>query len=173
VREPLTAQRLGQLFAAIGSAARDDVAIYLTGGTTAVLYGWRATTQDVDLRLEPEDDRVIRRIADLRHELRANVEFAFAGDFIPLPEGWRDRSIFIVREGRATFYHLDPYSQALAKLERAHPHDLEDVDAMLEAGLVERRRLRSFLDEIEPRLYRFPAVDGASFRRRVESVTTG
>jgi len=56
----------------------------------------------------------------------------------------------------------------LAKLERAHTQDLEDVEAMLERGLVEPERALLLHEEIEPLLYRFPAVDAASFRRRVE-----
>jgi hypothetical protein len=39
---------------------------------------------------------------------------------------------------------------------------------MLERGLVEADRLRSAFDEIEPQLYRFPAIDPSDFRRRVE-----
>jgi hypothetical protein len=36
------------------------------------------------------------------------------------------------------------------------------------ADLVESDRLRSAFDAIEPQLYRFPAIDPADFRRRVE-----
>lgn len=38
---------------AAGEAAAREGVCYLTGGATAVLLGWRATTIDVDLRLEP------------------------------------------------------------------------------------------------------------------------
>jgi hypothetical protein len=39
---------------------------------------------------------------------------------------------------------------------------------MLERGLVEREKLRAFFASIEPRLYRFPAIDPPSFRAAVE-----
>lgn len=65
------------------------------------------------------------------------------------------------------FPHFDPYAQALSKLERGHATDLEDVAAMLELGLVERPRLAELFLEIEPELYRFPAVDPSAFRRAV------
>jgi hypothetical protein len=39
---------------------------------------------------------------------------------------------------------------------------------MLARGLVEDAQLRSSFEEIEPELYRFPAVDPADFRRSVE-----
>ena len=71
--------------------------------------------------------------------------------------------------GRLSFYHFDPYAQVLAKLERAHAQDLADVDSMLAAGLVERARALAQFEAISPELYRFPAVDPDSFRRRVEA----
>ncbi|MGI8886497.1 MAG: hypothetical protein ACR2G9_06245 [Gaiellaceae bacterium] len=40
---------------------------------------------------------------------------------------------------------------------------------MLARELVEPTRLLAYFDEIEPELYRFPAVDPPSFRRRVET----
>jgi hypothetical protein len=154
---------------ALGAAARDETVCYLTGGATAVLSGWRATTLDVDLRFEPEAANLLRELATLKHELRLNVELASPADFIPLPDGWRERSPLVAREGRITFRHFDPLSQALAKLERDHPRDRTDVAAFLEHGLVERDRLVEAFDEIEPELYRFPAIDPRAFRARVEA----
>jgi uncharacterized nucleotidyltransferase DUF6036 len=168
VRELTDEGRLRRFMRALGHAAVADGDCYLAGGATAVLLGWRATTLDVDLRLEPEQDELFGAIASLKDELSINVELASPADFIPLPDGWRDRSIFVTHEGRITFRHFDPYSQALAKLERGHSQDLGDVRELLDRGLVEPERLRAAFDEIEPRLDRFPAVDPPSFRRAVE-----
>lgn len=154
---------------ALGAAARADAIVYLAGGATAVLSGWRETTIDVDIAaVVPESDELLRALPRLKDELQINVELASPADFIPVPAGWEDRSLFIGREGRLSYYNFDPYSQTLAKLERAHTQDLEDVDAMLERQLVEPEHVLRHYDEIEPLLYRFPAVDAASFRRRVE-----
>ncbi len=49
-----------QLMEALALAVRGDVSVYLVGGTTAVLVGWRATTIDVDFVMRPEDDTDIR-----------------------------------------------------------------------------------------------------------------
>jgi hypothetical protein len=153
---------------ALGAAADAETTAYLTGGATAVLYGWRDTTIDVDITLVPENDALLRAIPRLKEELRVNVELASPGDFVPLPDGWEERSPFVAGEGRVTFRHFDPYSQALAKLERGHPRDLADVRAMVEAGLLDPARALALFDQIEPLLYRFPAIDPPSFRRRVE-----
>ena len=55
--------------------------------------------------------------------------------------GWSERSLFISREGRVSFYHYDFYSQALSKIERGHAQDDTDVQSMVGDGLVIRQRL--------------------------------
>jgi hypothetical protein len=173
VRELADVDRIRAFMRGLGVAADVDGAVYLTGGATAVLLGWRQTTVDVDLKLVPDSDRLLRAIPALKDELRLNVELASPADFIPVPAGWEDRSIFVARDGRLSFYHYDPYSQALAKLERGHAQDLDDVRSFVESGLVEPERAVAFLDEIEPELYRFPAVDPAAFRHAVERTLVG
>jgi hypothetical protein len=158
--------------AAFGETATEEAVCYLVGGATAVLLGWRETTVDVDILLEPESAELMRELSKLKDRLHVNVELASPRDFIPLPDGWRDRSPYVAREGKVTFRHFDPLSQALAKLERDHPRDRVDVEALLGAGLVERASLLEAFDEIEPELYRFPAIDPRSFRDRVEAVAT-
>ena len=142
--------------------------VFLSYGATAVLVGWRATTIDVDVVFHPEQESVLRALAELKNELQINVELVSPADFLPVPAAWEDRSIFVARKGRLSFYHFDPYAQALAKLERAHARDLGDVRELLERGLVDRERLQSYFAEVEPELFRFPAVDPRSLRSRVE-----
>jgi hypothetical protein len=156
------------LLAALDAAAEEEGVCYLVGGATAVLTGWRPTTVDVDLKLVPEQDAVLRAIPRLKDELQINVELASPADFIPLPEGWQERSTLAERLQRLTFRHFDPYSQALAKLERDHARDRGDVQALVDAGLVDPAQLWSYFLEIEPALYRFPAIDPAAFRARAE-----
>jgi len=152
----------------LGREARGPATVYLVGGATAVLEGWRPTTVDIDLRIEPELDEVMQALPGLKDRLQINVEMASPLDFLPEPPGWRDRSPFVVQEGSLTIRHMDPVFQALAKLERGFDQDLADVAAMLERKLVEPGRLRAALAAIEPLLYRFPAVDPRSLRAAVE-----
>ncbi len=169
MRELADASRVRRFLEALGAEADEEVTAYLTGGATAVLVGWRATTVDVDIKLVPESDRLLRAIPRLKEELRLNVELASPADFIPVPDGWQERSIFVTREGKLSAYHYDPYAQALAKLERGHDRDLADVEAMVDTGLVEPSAGLARFKEIAPELYRFPAIDPRSFRRRVEA----
>lgn len=168
MRRPLDRERLLVFMARLGEAAAAGTRAYLVGGATAVLVGWRSSTIDVDLRLEPDGDAALRAIPRLKEELQLNVELASPNDFLPEVPGWRDRSPFVGQYDHLAVFHFDFYAQALAKLERGHATDVGDVEAMLERGLVEGPRLLDCLAQIEPELHRFPAIDPATLRRSVE-----
>ena len=168
MRPPVQLQKLEALMSAMGHRVTSPGRIYLTGGATALLHGWRPMTVNVDLKADPEPGGFFEAIASLKDELAVNIELACPSDFIPELPGWRGRCLHIARHGLLDFYHYDPYSQALSKLERAHTRDLTDVEAMLQAGLIRRDQLFQHFLQIEPDLIRYPALDPRSFRAGVE-----
>jgi hypothetical protein len=169
MRSPVDDGRIRALARELGRLARGPVQIYLTGGSTAVLEGWRESTVDVDLRFEPEADELLRALPALKESLGINIELASPPDFIPELPGWRDRSPLVFREGRVDVRHFDFYSQALSKIERGFEQDLADVHTMIARGLVEPSRLRDLYEEIEPELYRYPAIEPSAFRRKLDA----
>lgn len=168
MRRPVDAARVREFLRALGEEAREETHLYLTGGTTAVLFGWRATTVDLDIKMVPERDSLFRAIPALKEKLEVNVEIASPSDFIPELPGWEERSRFIVREGKIDAFHYDFYSQALSKIQRGHAKDIDDLREMTARKLVEPERARELFAAIEDKLYRFPAIDPRAFRRRVE-----
>lgn len=168
MRPPVQLEKLEALMVAMGRSVKSPGRIYLTGGATALLHGWRPMTVDVDLKADPEPVGFFEAIAVLKDKLAVNIELASPADFIPELPLWRERSLFIARHGLLDFYHYDPYSQALSKLERGHSRDLTDVDAMLRLGLIRRELLLEQFLRIEAKLIRYPALDPGSFRRTVE-----
>ena len=170
MRELADSTRIEQFMRELGRAAQVEGRVYFTGGATAVLHGWRATTIDVDIKLIPDRDELLREIPRLKEELNLNVELAAPSDFIPLPDGWEERSPLIRREGKISFHHFDPVAQALSKAERGHEQDLRDVKDMITSGLVSPADARAQFESIESELYRFPAIDPASFRKSVEEL---
>jgi hypothetical protein len=120
--------------------------------------------------LAPERDELLRALPDLKERLRLNVELAAPVDFIPVRRDWEDRSPFIAQEGRLSFHHFDYCAQALAKIERGHDQDAIDVANFLTMGLIGREELAAYFEAIAPELYRYPAIDPAAFRQRVERV---
>jgi|CXWL01.1.fsa_nt_gi hypothetical protein len=169
MRELVDRTRVLRFLKELARAATSPGRVYLTGGSTAVLFGWRGNTLDIDLRFEPDSDALLRAIPRLKDELQVNVELASPNDFLPELPGWRERSLFIAQEGKLTCLHFDPYAQVLAKLERGHDKDLVDARALVASGRVESAELMRLFERIEPDLYRFPAISPAAFRRAVEA----
>jgi hypothetical protein len=161
--------RIDAFLPALAREATTDTGVFLVGGTTAVLVGWRPSTIDIDLVIRPESDAMLRAIPSLKERLNVNVELASPDQFIPVPAGWEGRSPVVARIGRVTVHHYDLVAQALAKIERGHGRDLADVDAMLARELITSDEVRAMFARMEPELYRFPAIDPPSFRRAVDA----
>ncbi|MGH7654165.1 MAG: DUF6036 family nucleotidyltransferase [Gemmatimonadaceae bacterium] len=170
MRELADKERIEAFVAALADAATSETDVFLVGGTSAVLVGWRATTMDVDLVMRPESDAMLRAIPALKERLRINIELASPDQFIPVPAGWEERSPLIARVGLVTFRHYDFAAQALAKIERGHARDLADVDAMVARSLISGGEVRRMFAQMESELYRFPAIDPPTFRRDVDAV---
>jgi hypothetical protein len=169
MRRPVDQERVRRFMSELGNEADQDGRLYFTGGATAVLLGWRSSTVDVDIKMEPEADRLFRALPRIKDKLEINVELAAPDHFIPELSGWQERSAFIARQGRLSFYHYDFYAQALSKIQRGHAQDLLDVREMIHRELVDRDELRQRFEQIEPQLYRYPAIDPAAFRRALET----
>ncbi len=167
MRAVARADTLRRLMSELGRRAAGPGRVYQTGGATAVRYGGRDPTVDVDCKLDPEPAGVFEAIARLKDELDVNVELAAPDQFIPPVPGWQARSVPIGTFGAVEFLHYDPVSQALAKLERGHSRDVADVRAMLRLGLVTATAIEQAFDAIRPELPRYPGVDADEFAQKV------
>ena len=152
---------------ALAGKATRQARLYFTGGATAVLLGWRASTIDVDILIVPDDDRLLRALPELKENLEINVELASPAHFIPELPRWEERSLFITQEGNLSFFHYDLYAQALAKIERGHSLDVSDVGEMFQRDLIEPTQLMKLFEAILPQLYRYPAIDPRAFQQAV------
>jgi hypothetical protein len=168
MRRPVNDARLSRFLVALGHEAKRPATVYLVGGSSAVLAGWRRTTRDVDVYLE--DDVLLQVLPRLKEELATNIELASPLDFLPALPDWRERSRFVRTQGQLTVRDFDYYAQALSKLERGFDQDLADVQAMVDRGLVVPSRLAELLEAVSGELYRFPTVDAAHLRQAVAQV---
>lgn len=164
MRELTDRANIERFMHALGREAKASGRVYLTGGACAVLLGWREKTIDIDLKIVPDEDYLLKTISDLKVKLNMNLELASPDDFIPELPGWDSRSLFIAQNGKLSFYHYDFYAQALAKVKRGHDHDLDDVLRMIDNDLVEPLQLVKQYKLIEPLLFRYPALDRKKFR---------
>ena len=155
------------LMEAIGRRSTGAGTVYLVGGATAVWFGWRQTTIDIDLALAPEPAGLFSAIESLKQEMQINIELASPGQFVPPLAGWQGRSEFITRVDLVDFYHYDFYSQAFAKLSRWHERDTVDVEAMFSAGKIIPCKLLALVDEVIPQTKRYPNLDPVTLRGKV------
>ena len=169
MRQKVDQQRLEQFMTAFARGVKIPSRVYFAGGATAVLIGWRESTIDIDLKLISEAD-LLKGIPEIKEQLNINLELASPDDFVPELPNWESRSQFIKRVGQVEYFHYDFYAQALAKLERGHDLDQADVKEMIERRLIKKEKLRSLFVEIEPNLYKYPAIDPSTFRRAVEEI---
>ena len=172
MRRQVTVATLKQFMQELARAAQSPGKVYFTGGSTALLLGFRDQTIDIDLKLDPEPRGAFEAIAELKNRLDLNVELASPDDFIPRAADWRERSRHIAAIGQVEFYHYDFSLQALAKLERGHAHDLADVSRFVQGGYVSLDELKNRFTEIEPLLVRYPAVDPEQFRKKLDDFLT-
>lgn len=125
---------------------RPEMRFYLAGGATAILFGFRNGTVDIDLA--GELDPLFQEIPKITDDLDINIEAATPTDFVPSLAGEADRHVYIATYGRASFFHFDPYAQAFSKIVRAHGTDIEDAANLARSGRVQARRLLRLVKDI-------------------------
>lgn len=168
MRDPVNGSMILLLLEDIGKQCRGPGVVYLTGGATAVLFGWRETTIDLDVKFLPEPDGIFDAIPRLKIQRNVNIELASPDDFVPALPGWKERSRWIANHAGVDFYHFDFYTQVLSKLERDHAKDRIDVASMVRVGLVEPARLLELYDQLTPeQLNRYPSIEPASVRTAI------
>jgi len=173
MRDLATIQSIERFFTELGKGIKEPSQVYITGGASAILKGWRQTSLDIDFMFNPELDEFYRRIPRLKEQLKLNLEIASPSHFIPELPGWQNRSEFIVSKGQVSFYHYDFYSQALSKIERGHDKDMKDVKGMLRLNLVDLDRLRDLFNQIEEKFYRYPNVDLVTLKEKLTALGQG
>ena len=152
MRRELTRETLRELMEELArTAPNGSFRIYVVGGGTAVLAGWRSSTIEADLY--SERDEVFRDIQGIKERLRLNIEFARPEQFVPPLAGSEQRHVFIDRIGDVEFHHYDPYAQLLSKIVRGFRGDMLDANRFVASGMVDSPRFRSLVGEIPESAY--------------------
>ncbi|MBI1878397.1 MAG: hypothetical protein HYR94_09255 [Chloroflexi bacterium] len=165
----ITAQALKEFLEQLGRCYRYPGRLYLVGGSSLILVAAKVSTLDIDLQFEvPAEhlDEFIRCLRQIGRQHKIPVEQASPDQFIPLPQGYRDRHQFINRYGALDVFHFDFYSVALSKLHRGNEKDFADVIQMVQTGLIGLAQLRADFQEVLPQLELFRlSADPQDFER--------
>lgn len=159
MRRRLTFEGLRELMLEIARHAPSDdpFRVFILGGATAVMAGWRESTIDADLYAD--DDAIFRDIQEVKELLEINVEFARPEHFVPALEGSASRHVFIDILGNVSFFHYDPYAQLLSKIVRGFDRDLFDGEHFLTSGMVDVDEFRALVEAIPEADYaKYPAL---------------
>lgn len=147
--------------------AKQSYRVYLVGGGTAVLEGWRESSIDADLFAA--QDEIFRDVQAIKERLRLNIEFARPEDFVPPLKGTDSRHVFVETVGRVSYYHYDPYAQLLSKVVRGFARDLTDAKALVASGMVDPDRFRKLVEEIPDSAYsKYPRLSPRAVRTAVD-----
>lgn len=89
MRADVDGPRVMQLLVELGRRLRKPHTLYLVGGSSAVVVGWRVSTRDIDVRPEPDSDELLRMLQELKRELDtdlADVRAMLARDLVTADE---------------------------------------------------------------------------------------
>ena len=75
MRELASKEKIIEFMRLLGRRSHNEVRVYFTGGTTAVLTGWRDSTIDIDLKFEPETDELFRALPEIKEQLQIKILF--------------------------------------------------------------------------------------------------
>ncbi|HEY7671936.1 MAG TPA: DUF6036 family nucleotidyltransferase [Gammaproteobacteria bacterium] len=169
MRNRLTRESLHALMQELARSAKPkrSYRIYLVGGGTAVLEGWRESSIDADVYAEQDD--IFRDVQEIKERLNLNIEFARPEDFVPPLEGSEGRHVLIETVGRVSFYHYDPYAQLLSKIVRGFARDLVDAKGFVTSGMVDPHRFRALVQGIADSAYsKYPRLSAGAVRAAVD-----
>jgi hypothetical protein len=173
LRKQITPETFRALMAELARTAPrgQSYRVYVVGGGTAVLAGWRSATIDADLFGERQG--VFRDVQGIKERLRLNIEFVRPEHFVPPLAGSSRRHRFIERIDKVDFYHYDPYAQLLSKIVRGFRKDLEDAGEFVKRGWVDAARFRQLVDDIPDAAWvKYPNLSRRAVLEAVDAVLT-
>ena len=126
----------------LGERVPPSSRLLLVGGSALVLLGSPRRTIDIDFigdDVSPSElDKIIMLVA---RELKIYIEPVAMERFIPIPDGFDERTIRIGQFGNLEVFVADPYSIALTKLDRGFDTDFDDMIFLVHRNLVDVEEL--------------------------------
>ena len=144
--------QLTQFLSELGKRCTEPASLYVFGGSALVLLGGSRHTGDLDFSITAAQPDTLRAlIATVAEELNLDVEESIPAEFMPMPTGAEDRHRRIGRYGMLTVYIFDPYSISVMKIDRSFKTDLQDVQFLINAGIVDLNQLEKSIEDVAAR----------------------
>jgi hypothetical protein len=126
----------------LGERVLPSSQLFLVGGSALILLGSPRLTIDIDFigdDIAPSE--LDQRIMQVARELKIYIEPVALERFIPIPDGFDERTIRIGQFGNLEVFVADPYSIALTKLDRGFDTDFDDMIFLVKRHLVDIEEL--------------------------------
>jgi Nucleotidyltransferase of unknown function (DUF6036) len=154
--ESLTKQDILSFLEELGKQVTSGTSLMLLSGSALSLLGNPRPALDIDYLADDQNKADFQLSIDrLASQLHIKVEGVPFDRYIPFPEGTSQRHIFYRQFGLLEVTILDPYTIALAKIDRGLDKDLGDVIFLIQNGLVELDRLQSVVENALERAAEF------------------
>lgn len=154
----------------LGERWGEDGRLTLLGGCALLLLGNSRTTLDIDYVGDDIAKTPFQHLIDkVAAEQRVHVDAVPIDQFVPVPADSEARKIHVGRYGRLDVFVLDPYVIAISKLDRGFDSDLDDVDFLLQRGILDLDRLKVEVTQAMDRANSFQ-IDPVSVRARLDAV---
>jgi hypothetical protein len=129
----------------------------------SLLPAWFSRSKRGSSRLNRVDDRDLSprraKLLQIAGAIREPCLWSQSGLFV-------EAGPFALREGSVTSRRMEPYPQALSRIDA----DAADVRSTIADGLVVPARARALYAEALERLFRYPATDPDGLRHRIDEV---
>ena len=133
----MIASEITTLLQTLGENIPTPAQLILVGGSALALLGSPRPTLDLDFLGDDLAPTVVHQwIMEAARVLNVYAEPVPLERFIPLPEGSRERTLYMGQFGKLEVYVADPYSIALSKLDRGFDTDLDDIVFLLRRRLI-------------------------------------
>ncbi len=140
--------------------------IIAVGRGALELYGIKSEyTQDIDFELIA-DEKVWEYINEILSNIKVRADFGEDFDrwsVVPMPEGYRERAVEVIRRGEVSICVLDPVDYVISKLRRGTEEDERDAEKVVKKYGIKRKDLEERLKKIRP----LKDVEFFLFRERV------
>lgn len=145
-------EQLRHFLAELGQRCPEPANFYLFGGSAMILLGAGRYTGDIDFTIQAPHLETLRQlIATVAEEFDLEAEESIPSEFMPLPENSEERHRLIGQFGPLTTYILDPYSMAVMKIDRSFKTDLQDVQFLIQANIIDLAKLEQCIEDVARR----------------------
>lgn len=119
----------------IGERAPPGSNLTLLGGGALILLGSPRQTVDIDIVGDDINPSPLhRQIIQIAKERNILIDIVPIAQFVPLPQGSKERAIPVAQFGNLSVFVADPYSIALTKIDRGLENDYSDLEFLIERG---------------------------------------